>query len=101
MAERRNIYGGVNSRTGIRNIEREIRKEVDQARSRPALTELYKRAGYLVTLTHAPSWRKHFGTRVKELRDTARHEFSSTVRKINRQAKRVGVEPNYDETWGR
>jgi phospholipid/cholesterol/gamma-HCH transport system ATP-binding protein len=39
-------------------VFREIRKDVDDAKSRPSLTELYKRAGYLITLTYAPSWDK-------------------------------------------
>jgi hypothetical protein len=45
-----------------------IRQDVDQAKSRAALTELYKRACYLITLTHAPSWKEKFGREVSALR---------------------------------
>jgi hypothetical protein len=61
MAEDRHIYGEVHSKTGMKRIFLDIRHEVDQAKSRPALTELYKRAGYLITLTYAPSWEEKFG----------------------------------------
>jgi len=39
----------------------EIRRDVEAAKSRPALTELYMRAGYLITLTHSQSWAQKFG----------------------------------------
>ena len=38
-----------------------IRRDVEAAKSRPALTELYMRAGYLITLTHSQSWAQKFG----------------------------------------
>src|SRR5437879_3317051 len=100
MAEDRHIYGEVNSRTGMRRVFRDIRHEVDRARSRPDLTELYRRAGYLITLTHAPSWEEKFGRGAKDLRHTGEEEFARTARKINRRAARIGTEANYDEKWG-
>jgi hypothetical protein len=36
---------------------------------------------------------------MKRRRLTAEKEFSQTVRAINRQAKKIGVEPDYDEDW--
>lgn len=68
--------------------------------SRDALTELHKRAGYLITLTHAPSWKEKFGDEAKELRKEAEKEFASTARKINRRAKEIGTDADYDEKWG-
>jgi len=100
MTEDRHIYGEVNSKTGLRRVFKDIRRDVDNASSRPALTELYKRAGYLITLTHAPSWEEKFGPEAKELRQTGQEEFTRTARKINRRAARIGTEADYDERWG-
>ncbi len=101
MANKRNVYGEVKSKTGMKKVFSEIRKDVGNARSRPALTELYKRAGYLVTLTHAPSWKEKFGKEARELRQVGEKEFSTTAKKINSRAKKIGAEADYDETWGK
>jgi hypothetical protein len=100
MAQDTHIYGAVESRTGLKKIFTEIRRDVDKARSRPDLTELYKRAGYLITLTHAPSWAEKFGGEVAQLRRVAEVEFGTTARKINRRARQIDTEADYDETWG-
>lgn len=99
-ATSRNIYGEVNSRSGLRRIFGEIRRDVAGAQTRPALTELYKRAGYLITLTHAPYWTAKFGNRVGALRQVGKEEFAKTARKINRRAEKIGTKANYDERWG-
>jgi hypothetical protein len=96
----REIYGEVNSKTGIRRIFTEIRRDVREAKSRPALTELYRRAGYLITLTHAPSWQKKFGKDATKLREVGEEEFRKTAHAINRRAAQIGTEADYDETWG-
>ena len=101
MAADRHIYGEVNSKTGMQHIFREIRHDVDKAKSRSTLTELYKRAGYLITLTHAPSWEEKFGRKAAGLRQVAEKEFGTTARKINHQAEKIGTEARYDEKWGR
>jgi hypothetical protein len=100
MAQDTHIYGEVKSKAGLTTIFKEIRRDVEKAHSRPDLTELYKRAGYLITLTHAPSWQEKFGKQVVELRKVAEKEFGTTVRKINHQAKQIGTEADYDEQWG-
>jgi hypothetical protein len=45
MARDTHIYGEVNSKTGLQRVFRGIRHDVEDAKSRSALTELYKRAG--------------------------------------------------------
>jgi hypothetical protein len=100
MAQDTHIYGEVKSKTGLKKIFTEIRHDVDEAQARPDLTELYKRAGYLITLTHAPSWEEKFGKEVTALRQIAREEFGVTARKINQRARQIGTEADYDETWG-
>jgi hypothetical protein len=98
MAPERHIYSEINSQTDLQNVFSAIRCDVAGAGSRPALTELYKRAGYLITLLHAPSWEKKFGP-AAAVRKIAEHEFSITAQRINRRARQIGTEPDYDETW--
>jgi hypothetical protein len=100
MPTDRHIYGEIKNKTGMRKVFAEIRKDVSQAKSRPALTELYRRAGYLITLTHAPSWKEKFGREASQLRELGEKEFTSTAKKINSQARKIGTEPDFDETWG-
>jgi hypothetical protein len=100
MAQSSHIYGQVDSKSDLDRVFREIRHAVDQAKSRPALTELYKRAGYLITLTYAPSWDEKFGDKAKGLRDEARKDFKTTAHKINSRAKEIGTDADYDDTWG-
>ncbi len=101
MARTRNIYGEVDSKTDLERIFKEIREDVEKAKRRPALTELYRRAGYLVTLTHAPSWETKFGREAASLRKEAESEFATTARKVNQRARAIGTESDYDETWGK
>jgi hypothetical protein len=100
MAKGRQIYGEINSKTGMKEVFLAIRRDIDEAKSRPALTELYKRAGYLITLTHAPSWQEKFGKEARALRKLGEEEFRKTARKINRRAGQIGTEADYDEKWG-
>jgi hypothetical protein len=100
MVQDTHIYGEVKSQTGLKKIFTEIRHEVEAAKSRPDLTELYKRAGYLITLTHAPSWEEKFGKEAATLRKVAKEEFGTTARKINHRAEQIGTDADYDETWG-
>src|SRR5437899_12725264 len=100
MAHDTHIYGEVTSKTSLKKIFLEIRHDIEEAKSRPDLTELYKRAGYLVTLTHSPAWEEKFGKEVTQLRKEAQEDFATTARKINRHAKEIGTEADYDESWG-
>src|SRR6516162_5860232 len=101
MARDRHIHGEVGSKTDMKHVFGAIRRDVANARSRPALTELYKRAGYLITLTHAPSWREKFGREAASLRQVGEEEFRKTAKKINRQASQIGAEADFDEKWGK
>jgi hypothetical protein len=100
MAGDRHIYGEVNNKTDMKKVFAEIRRDIDNAKSRPALTELYKRAGYLITLTHAPSWKEKFGRDAAALREVGEDEFRKTAKKINRRAVQVGTEADFDDKWG-
>lgn len=99
MSERQ-VYGEVDSKSDLRDIFTEIRKDVDNADSRGALTELYRRAGYLITLSHASSWETKFGDEIGEIRKVGEEEFARTARAINQRADAVGTDADYDEKWG-
>src|SRR5262245_57612277 len=101
MKNDRHIYGEVNSKTGMKRVFTDIRRNVSDAKSRPALTELYKRAGYLITLTYAPSWDEKFGKDAGKMRQVGKDEFRKTARKINRRAAQIGTDADYDEKWGK
>ena len=101
MATDRHIYGEVNSKTGLKKIFMDIRRDVESAKMRPSLTELYRRAGYLITLTHAPSWEEKFGKDAAALRRVGKEEFHKTAKAINRRAKQIGTEADFDEKWGK
>jgi hypothetical protein len=101
MSEHRHIYGEVNNKTGMRRVFLDIRHDVDKAGSREALTELHKRAGYLITLTYSPSWEEKFGKDAAGMRGVAADEFRKTAHKINRRAARIGTEADYAEEWGK
>ena len=100
MAEDRHIYGTVNSKTGMKRVFGDIRRDIEDAKSRPALTELYKRAGYMIALTYAPSWEEKFGREAGSLRRVGQDEFRKTARKINRRAEAIGTDADYHEQWG-
>ena len=100
MAEDKHVYGEVDNKTDLRDVFKQIRKDVDGAKKRGDLTELYKRAGYLITLSYAPSWEKKFGDDAEEMRQVAEDEFQTTANKINTRAKKIGTEPDYDDQWG-
>lgn len=101
MATDKHVYGEVNSGTGLKKVFTAIRRDVADAKSRPALSELYKRAGYLITLTYAPSWEEKFGSKAGTLRNIGQEEFRKTAKKINSRARQIGTEADYDEKWGK
>jgi len=101
VSKERNLYGEVHSEAGLRQVFLSIRREVDRAHSLPALTQLYKRAGHLVTLTHTPAWQEKLGGKTSSLRALCQEEFGVTARSINRRAREIGVRSDYDEAWGR
>ncbi|WP_339749447.1 hypothetical protein [uncultured Rubinisphaera sp.] len=100
MATDTHIYGEIDNKTNLQEVALQIRNDVRNAKSRSELTELYRRAGYLVTLSYASSWKEKFGKEIKEIRDVADDEFAKTARAVNRQANEVGTDADYDEKWG-
>ena len=99
MLEHKLIYLEIDSKAVLKNAFSEIRAEVEHAASRPELTDLYNRAGYLVELTNDPFWERKFFDDIEDIRHTAEEEFGKTARKINSQAEKLGTHGNYDEIW--
>lgn len=100
MATDTHIYGEIDNKTNLRDVCKQIRDDVRNTHDRAALTELYRRAGYLITLSHANSWEEKFGDEIEEIRHVAEEEFARTARTINRRAEDIGTDADYDESWG-
>ena len=95
------VYGHVDSQADIDHIFAEIREDLRHAGSRATLTELYRRAGYLITLTYAPSWDERFGDKAVSLRHAAEADFRKLVKSLNARAHKIGESGDYDENWGK
>ena len=83
----------------LHQIFREIRDDVEKAQSREELTELYKRTGYMITMTHATPFEEKHDREMKRRRETAEREYARTVRVINSRAKELGTDADYNEKW--
>jgi hypothetical protein len=99
MLEHKLVYLEIDSKTVLQDAFAEIRGEVERAASRPELTELYNRAGYLIAIAYDSFWERKFSDEIEYIRYTADHEFEKTARKINQRAEKIGLEGNYDEVW--
>lgn len=96
-----NVYGDVSSLSDVREINRQIRREMQGVKSRSELTELKKRSDYLCTLTYAPSWHTKFGDKTGRLREVAKEEDARTTRLANELAeKRKLGDADYDAWQG-
>jgi len=85
-------------RRDVKRTFEEIREALEKAASREDLTELYKQAVYMILMTHStPVDEKD--TVIKKETETTEREFARTVRLINEQAKKLGVEADYNEDW--
>lgn len=85
--------------TDLRGRFREIRDALEQAQSREDLTELYKRSAYMILMTHSSPFDEKADRELKRRRMITEREFARTVRMINKQAKKIGLAPDYNENW--
>jgi hypothetical protein len=85
-------------RTNVRRTFEEIREALEKAASREDLTELYKQTVYMILMTHSTPLDEK-DREMKRRRETTEREFAQTVRMINQQAKKIGVEAAYNEDW--
>ena len=92
-----NIAG--NARTDLRGRFREIREHVEKAQTQEELTELYKRSVYMILMTHSSPLDDKLDPELKRKRETTEREFARTVRMINRRAKKISMEGDYNENW--
>jgi hypothetical protein len=100
LAQDARVNAWVDNKTDLRAVYRHIRSDANRTTSRPELTELYRRAGRLVTLNHASAWSREFKGAIGEIRYVAEDGFATTARKIYTRAEQVGITAEYDETWG-
>ena len=89
----------VHHQTDLKRTFSEIREDVEKARSREDLTELYKKTAYMITMTHASPVVETDDQEMRSRRAITEEEFAKTVRVINEQAKKIGVEADYNEDW--
>ena len=87
------------TQTDLRRTFQEIRESVEKATSREELTELYKKTAYMITMTHASPVVETDDQEMRSRRAITEEEFAKTVRVINEQAKKIGVEADYNEDW--
>jgi hypothetical protein len=85
-------------RKHVRRTFKEIREVLEKAESKEDLTELYKQTVYMILMTHSSPLNEN-DMEMKKRRDRAEQEFAQTVRMINRQAEKIGVEADYSEDW--
>src|SRR5215208_1608906 len=85
--------------TDVRGRFKEIREDIEKAESQEDLTLLYKRSVHMILMTHSSPLDENVDRELKRRRVTAEREFARTVRMINRRAKKIGVEADYDEHW--
>jgi len=88
-----------NARTDMKGRFKEIREAVEKAQSKEELTELYKRSVYMILMTHSSPIDEKVDRDLKRKRQAAEREFARSVRLINRQARKINVEADYDENW--
>ena len=84
--------------TNLRARFREIRETLEQAGSQEELTELYKRAVFMILMTHSSPVNEK-DREMKRRRGVTEREFGRTVRMLNRRAKKIGAEAEYSEDW--
>jgi hypothetical protein len=85
-------------RKHVRRTFKEIREALEKAATKEDLTELYKQAVYMVLMTHSSPLNEN-DTEMKSRQETTEREFAGTVSLINQKAKKIGVEPDYNEDW--
>ena len=83
----------------LHQVFREIREDVEKAQTHDELTELYKRTGYMITMTHATPFEEKQDRELKRRRETTEREYARTVRMINKRAGEIGVDADYNEHW--
>ena len=85
-------------RKDVKRTFKEIREVLEKAETKEDLTELYKQTVYMILMTHSSPLNEK-DREMKRRRESAEREFVRTVRMINRRAKKIGVEADYNEDW--
>ena len=86
-------------RRHVKRTFEEVREALEKAKSKEDLTELYKQCVYMILLTHSSPVEEKYDKDMRSRRETTEKEFARTVQMINNQAKKLGVEADYNEDW--
>lgn len=81
------IYGHIENSKDIGKINRRIRTEIRQARTKSRITELKRRSRYLITLTYSPNFKKKYN--ILAIRRRAKAEYKLTTRVANARLRKV------------
>jgi hypothetical protein len=95
------LLNEVHVTTDVKHTFQEIRETVEKAQSKEDLTELYKQTVYMILMTHSSPIDEKLDRDLRRRREITEGEFAKTVRLINKQAEKLGVEANFDENWER
>ena len=87
------------TKTDLKHVFNEIREDVEKATSREDLNELYKRAAYMILMTHASPLEDKSDREMGRRREITERDFAQTVRMINGQAKKIGTAADYNDKW--
>ena len=87
------------TKTDLKHVFNEIREDVEKATSRQDLDKLYKRTAYMILMTHATPIEDKTDREMRRRREITERDFARTVRMINRQAKKIGTEADYNDNW--
>ena len=84
MANQRK-YGKLDNPTDVRNINKEIRDEVEKSKSKRKLLRLRRQSFYLYTLTFSPKVKESLWGKVRDTRRVAKLEYIKTKAMINKR----------------
>jgi hypothetical protein len=95
MVSSQDILTEVNGLADLRELNKQIRSEIRQARTREQLTELKRRSDELVSLTLSAQWREKFGRKTRRFLQVAKEENVRTTRIANSTARRRSLDVRY------
>jgi len=76
--------------TKIREINREIREKIRNARTKKQIDELVRHSKFLYTFVNSPKWKERNERRRAKIRAVVKEEYAKTVRVANSILKKLG-----------
>jgi len=82
--------------TKIREINREIRGKIRNAKTKRQIEELVRRSKFLYTFVFSPKWMAREDKRRIKIRAVAREEYARTVKVANSMLKKLGEKGKFE-----